>query len=217
MIALVAADLGLVQRWSEGVRRSGRELLVLDEPALQRGAMSKGGLCLFDLGGRGGGDPGALLRVMAARPGTLFIALTAHPTAEEGLRMLRAGVRGYCNRLAGPRVIGAILDSVEAGEIWAGRQVTDYLLAQAIGDAVDAGMTSRPALFQVLTRREYEIAEQVAAGSSNKLIAAEAGITERTVKTHLNNIFRKTGVTNRVQLALAINQAEAAPRKLSNG
>ena len=58
--------------------------------------------------------------------------------------------------------------------------------------------------------------EQVAAGQSNKMIAAEAGITERTVKTHLNNIFRKTGVRNRVQLALAVNDAEDLPRRLSS-
>jgi DNA-binding NarL/FixJ family response regulator len=111
----------------------------------------------------------------------------------------------------------AVLDTVEAGQVWASRQVTDFLLAQAIGGATALDGTARPALFQALTRRETEIAEQVAAGHSNKMIAAEAGITERTVKTHLNNIFRKTGVRNRVQLALAVNDAEDPPRRLSSG
>lgn len=67
-----------------------------------------------------------------------------------------------------------------------------------------------------MTAREMEVAEQVAAGYSNKLIAAEAGITERTVKAHLNSIFRKTGIRNRVQLALAISQANEGSAHLSN-
>jgi DNA-binding NarL/FixJ family response regulator len=71
--------------------------------------------------------------------------------------------------------------------------------------------------FGQLTARETEIAEQVAAGHSNKVIAAENGISERTVKAHLNAIFRKTGLHNRVQLALAVSQANRDSWRLSNG
>ena len=217
MITLIAEELSLVRQWSEGCRRSGREFQVLDASALVSGSQLHAGVCLFDLGPRGGADTTGLTRALAAYPQCRFVALSARPSADEGLQLLRAGVRGYCNRQASDKAAVAVLDTVEAGEIWASRQVTDFLLAQAIGGATALDGTGRPALFQALTRRETEIAEQVAAGHSNKMIAAEAGITERTVKTHLNNIFRKTGVRNRVQLALAVNDAEDVPRRLSSG
>lgn len=217
MVALVTEELGLVQRWSESLRHSGRVFSVVDAAMLASAQHTAGALCLFDLGRRAGSDPAMLLTAVREFPETRFIALTARLTADEGLLLLRAGVRGYCNRLASPKIIGTILDTVEGGEIWASRQVTDHLLAQALGQSVATSGSRGPALFQNLTRREVEIAKQVAAGRSNKTIAAEAGISERTVKTHLNNIFRKTGVRNRVQLALAINDAELAPRQLSSG
>lgn len=217
MITLVTTAVSLVGPWSEAGRRGGRVFRVLDADGLFSDPEPPANVCLFDLGPRGDGDPAPLLRALTTFPDCRFVALTARPTAAEGLRLLRAGASGYCNRQASPRAAGAVLDAIENGQIWASRQVTDFLLAQAIGGAVATPGPARPVLFQILTRRENEIAAQVAAGHSNKRIAAEAGVTERTVKTHLNNIFRKTGVRNRVQLALAINEAEAAPRKLSIG
>lgn len=53
----------------------------------------------------------------------------------------------------------------------------------------------------ILTARERQILAGVARGQSNKLIARELGIAPQTVKIHLQNIRRKTGPTNRVQLA----------------
>lgn len=214
MITLVSGDLGIVRRWSEGIRRGGRAFRLVDPAVVRSGTVIIDEWCIFDLGSSGDADLSALLGLVARNPGTGFVTVTARPTATEGLQLLRAGVRGYCNRLASPEVIDAVLTSVTSGEIWAGRQVTDHLLAAALGRVA---APAAPRLFRGLTRREVEIAEQVAAGRSNKIIAADAGITERTVKTHLNNIFRKTGVRNRVQLALAISQAELVPPKLSNG
>ena len=96
-----------------------------------------------------------------------------------------------------------MLATVGDGEIWAGRQVTEHLLSRALPSAVSELADAR---FQRLTARESEIATQVAAGRSNKLIAAEYGISERTVKAHLSAIFEKLGVRDRVQLALAMNK-----------
>ncbi|RZV48239.1 MAG: response regulator transcription factor, partial [Pseudomonadales bacterium] len=95
-------------------------------------------------------------------------------------------------------------------------QVTDYLLKVALAEKTKASAPKESLLGQ-LTAREAGIAKQVAAGHSNKVIAADSGISERTVKAHLNSIFRKTGIRNRVQLALAVSQANENPRRLSNG
>ena len=113
-------------------------------------------------------------------------------------------------------MLAVLISTVASGEIWAGKQVTDYLLKIALAEKTKAP-APRESLFGQLTTREAGIARQVAAGHSNKVIAADSGISERTVKAHLNSIFRKTGISNRVQLALAVSQANEGPRRLSNG
>jgi two-component system NarL family response regulator len=61
-----------------------------------------------------------------------------------------------------------------------------------------------------LTRREREIAELIGNGESNKQIARQLAITERTVKAHLTEIFRKLGIADRLRLALLITDAPIA-------
>jgi NarL family two-component system response regulator LiaR len=53
-----------------------------------------------------------------------------------------------------------------------------------------------------LTGREREVLEQIAGGRSNKRIALELGISEKTVKTHVGHVLAKLGVTDRTQAAL---------------
>lgn len=57
---------------------------------------------------------------------------------------------------------------------------------------------------QTLTPREQQIASGIAAGRTNRDIAARLGITEQTVKNHLTSIFEKVGVDNRLQLGLVL-------------
>jgi len=61
-----------------------------------------------------------------------------------------------------------------------------------------------------LTEREAELAWLIAQGKSNKQIARQLDITERTVKAHLNAIYRKTGTSGRLPLALLINKSSTA-------
>lgn len=56
-----------------------------------------------------------------------------------------------------------------------------------------------------LTRREQEVASAVANGSSNKEIARQLGITERTVKAHTGSVFQKLNARDRLHLALMVN------------
>lgn len=213
-MVLAMDDLALARRWSEAVRLVGADYVVIGRGALSRPLPTDTGTCVLDLGPRGGPDLSALVDAVSANPETRFVALTARPLADEGLKVLRAGACGYCNRLASPPVGAAVLATVGDGEIWAGRQVTEYLLSRALPVDADVGVDDR---LQRLTARESEIAAQVATGHSNKAIAAENGISEQTVKVHLNNIYRKTGLRNRVQLALALNPRDPVAARRSNG
>jgi DNA-binding NarL/FixJ family response regulator len=208
-------DHDILMRWSDMAHQLGHESVILPHASLLGRPQIGSSICLYDIGRRRGSDPQALTDAIEACPGTSFIAMAPHPEPLEGLRLLRAGARGYCNRLVSARVMAVLISTVANGEIWAGKQVTDYLLTAALAGKTGPVRSEQDLLGQ-LTDREAGIAQQVAAGHSNKVIAVDSGISERTVKAHLNSIFRKTGIRNRVQLALAISQANQDPRQLSN-
>lgn len=214
LIVAAGCDHDILVRWSDMAHKLGRECVILPPASLLGRPQIGTGICLYDLGRRGGADPQPLLDAVRTCPENRFIAMSARPEAMEGLQLLRGGVRGYCNRQLSARALEVLLATVETGEIWAGRQVTQYLLNAAL-QSTPSQTVAKSKLFEQMTAREVEVAERVAAGYSNKVIAAEAGITERTVKAHLNSIFRKTGIQNRVQLALAVSQDERPPYQVS--
>ena len=206
----------ILMRWSDMAHHLGHESVILPHASLLGRPQIGASICLYDIGRRRGSDPQALPDAIEACPSTSFIAMTPHPEPREGLQLLRTGARGYCNRLVSARVMAVLISTVSNGEIWAGKQVTDYLLTAALAGKTSS-VGSEQGLLGQLTDREAGIARQVAAGHSNKVIAVDSGISERTVKAHLNSIFRKTGIRNRVQLALAVSQADEDPRRLSSG
>ena len=213
-VMAISGETEILVRWAGLLEHAGRACTLV-RPEQLRGTSLAGTLCLYDLGPRGGMDPQQLIDAARTYPDAVIVAASARPGADEGLQLLRNGIRGYCNRLASARLLSALLATVEAGEIWAGREVTDFLLHSRLSGETEPRRGGEE-LIGRLTAREAEIARQVAAGRSNKVIAADSGISERTVKAHLNSIFRKTGVSNRVQLALAIAQG-TEPRRRSSG
>ena len=215
LVRVVGADHGLLVRWADACQRAGFDAVILPVESLCGSTMT-GGICIIDLGPRGGADVASPERLIAKHPNMQFVVLTARPDADEGLRLLRAGAHGYANRQLSGVVLGALLGAVEAGEIWAGRHVTDFLLKMALDRQSGPGAGAVDGTFDALTGREAEIAERVGDGSSNKVIAADMGISERTVKAHLNNVFRKTGIHNRVQLALAVARRATPSRRMAH-
>jgi len=207
LVLSVGNDRAHSMRWSAVAHGRGDDCMILTPESFAAGSSPDADLCLYDLGPRAGGDTAALIDAIERHPGTRFVAMTARPEAREGLRLLQYGVRGYCNRQASAAVLATMLDAIAQGEVWAGRQVTDFLLAAAL--SADRPKAEDPSVdLDQLTEREAEIAARVGAGHSNKVIAAESGVTERTVKAHLNAVYRKTGIRNRVQLALAWREGQ---------
>lgn len=215
-ILLCGTELRTLAGWAAVVEACAHEARIVPLTSLATPAQAAADACLVDLGTHRTRDHAGLLAAVAAHPRIAFVAMTACPEASEGLMLLRAGVRGYCNRVAHPAVVEAVLNSVLGGEIWAGSQVTEHLLAAALAAPVESRPTSAE-LLDRLTPREAEVALRVAAGDSNKVIAAEQGISERTVKAHLNSVYRKTGVRNRVQLALVLKHADPGEPQRLNG
>lgn len=103
-------------------------------------------------------------------------------TTDELGRYVRSAVEGR-NPLS-PQAAAAVLDAVRSGDT-AAHATNDT--ATPTGDVSNAG----------LTRREVEVMEQITRGLSNKEIAGELFVSEKTVKNNVNRIFTKLGVTSR--------------------
>lgn len=141
------------------------------------------------------------------------VVLSPVPQDAEGLRALDAGARGYVHLLAVPAVLREVEQVVRHGGLWAGPELVQRLLA-----ATRTLLQRQPAAarelvdLSQLSEREAQVARAVAAGKSNREIAAQLCISERTVKAHLGQVFAKLGVRDRVQLALRLAEAVPAAR-----
>lgn len=142
------------------------------------------------------------------------IVLANQPDSEEALALFSAGVRGYCNAHATPANLRQVASVVQAGGLWIGEALMQRLLAStqaamsrtpAAGLALDETSRASAERLSTLTGREVEVARAVARGSSNKEIARQLGITERTVKAHIGSVFQKLNARDRLHLALIVN------------
>jgi DNA-binding NarL/FixJ family response regulator len=113
------------------------------------------------------------------------LVLTAYSTDEQIEAVLRAGARGYLLKGAAIDEIERAIRAVAEGETYIERRVASRVIALARAPR--------------LSPREREVMRLVAAGKSNKEIAAALHVTERTVKFHVTAIFNKLGAENRAQ------------------
>ncbi len=145
----------------------------------------------MDLSMPGMNGSSATARVLADHPHTHVLILTSFSDQSSIVDALEAGAQGYLLKHSEPEVI---LSAVR--EVVAGGSPLDPKAARVLIE----GRRKRVELR--LTNREEEVLQMVGAGLTNKAIARQLGITERTVKAHLTKIFQRLGVTDRTQAAL---------------
>ena len=119
---------------------------------------------------------------------TKVIILTASENIDIGMRALRLGARAIVQKRFAVETLVTAIQTVAEGHVWMPPSLQTEFANQQISPAM------------TLTAREAEIVRCVAAGLRNARIAQELSITESTVKTHLNNIFQKLGVRDRLGL-----------------
>lgn len=134
-----------------------------------------------------------------------IIVLSDAPNDQEALAAFAAAARGYCNSHATAEILLQVANVVQQGGLWIGESLMQRLIRATNGASPIPGHP--PSDWESkLTEREREVARVVASGASNKEVARQLGITERTVKAHLTTILEKLGVRDRLQLALAVHQ-----------
>ncbi|WP_244071402.1 response regulator transcription factor [Nitrosomonas sp. PY1] len=118
----------------------------------------------------------------------------------------KAGIKGYCPGKISTEQLNKVISAILQGELWIRRTLTHRILDELIKTTHEEKRTKQfiQNAIASLTHRENEIALLVAQGESNKDIAYRLAITERTVKAHLTEIFKKMQVTDRIKVALII-------------
>jgi two-component system, NarL family, nitrate/nitrite response regulator NarL len=136
-----------------------------------------------------------------ARAGGLrTLLLTVSIEKEQIVEALQLGARGVVLKDGATELLIKAIRTVMAGQYWVGREAVADLVAY-LRRLIPAGAKPAEVPFR-LTQREREIVSAIVQGNTNRDIAAQLSISEDTVKHHLSNIFDKTGVSTRLELAL---------------
>ena len=131
-------------------------------------------------------------RIRMETPQARFIVLTTYDGDEDIFRALQAGARAY---LLKGMTTDDLVSTIRA--VHSGRSHIPPAIAQRLAARVGT---------EELTPREFDVLEQIVHGCSNKEIATALDISEATVKTHINSLLGKLGVTDRTQAATAAIQ-----------
>ncbi|GHC53163.1 response regulator [Streptomyces cinnamoneus] len=144
----------------------------------------------------------ATRRIRAEHPATQVVVLTTFGDDDSLFPALQAGARGYLTKDAGGEEIVRAVEHVMSGQAGLSPKVQLRLLERlsAEGDPRPAAGPVAPGeLPDGLTAREAEVLALVAEGMTNAEIARRLHVSTATVKTHINNLFAKTGVRDRAQ------------------
>jgi NarL family two-component system response regulator LiaR len=138
------------------------------------------------------------------------IVLTSFLDDDRLLPALEAGAAGYLLKNSQPAELARAIRAAQAGEA-----IIDPTAAARLVHALSDRDRPRPGSdgsFERLTGRERDVLALIAKGRSNKRIALELGISEKTVKTHVGHVLAKLGVTDRTQAALLAVERGLATR-----
>jgi two-component system nitrate/nitrite response regulator NarL len=168
-------------------------------------ASEQTGIFLIHLSGLAG-EPQAVITALRQTYPMAYIGIASdQPTIDELLKLGRYSINSYFNSYMAGVHYTHMLSTIQAGMNWFAPQLLPQMMALA-QRGTEAQNAPPPAALDTLTSREEQIAVAISRGHSNKAIASQFGITERTVKAHLGNIFEKIGVSNRLELAARLHK-----------
>lgn len=155
-----------------------------------------------------------LLRTVKAEwPDIPVIMLSTYENAPYVKRALSDGASGYLLKDATPEDLSQAINVAMSGS---GNVLSPRVIQNLFDDAESNSHNGRRSEFS-LTQRENDILGLLSEGRSNRDIAGNLFLSEKTVKAHLAAIFRKLGVTNRTQAAMAAVSMGVGPHPLGNG
>jgi NarL family two-component system response regulator LiaR len=138
---------------------------------------------------------GAMRELRQKLPKCRVIVLTSFAEDDRLLPAIQAGAAGYLLKNVQPKELARAIRAAHAGEA-----LLDPAVAARLVEAIAQPAGEEPR--DDLTPREHEVLELIGQGLSNKRIALQLGVSEKTVKTHVGHVLAKLGVADRTQAAL---------------
>lgn len=154
-----------------------------------------------------------LAKVRRARPSLKLIVIGPEGDDELILQAIMAGARAWLGLTASPEMVRMAIEVVTGGSIWAPRR----LLSKLIDRLLKAPDPSLSRTNPHLTDREKQVLDHILQARSNREIATELGIEERTVKAHVGRLMRKTGSDNRIELSMCALHRPLVPHSHARG
>jgi DNA-binding NarL/FixJ family response regulator len=132
------------------------------------------------------------------RPDIRLIVIGPEGNDELVMESIIAGARAYLDLKASPQIVHQAIEVVTSGSIWAPRRLLSKLIDRLL-TVSDTSLTNDP---PHLTARERQVLDLILMARSNREIALQLGIEERTVKAHVGRLMRKAGADNRIELSM---------------
>ena len=148
-----------------------------------------------------------LLEIGAKYPATRVIILTAFSEEESVLNAAKGGAKGFVPKGVPSMTLVQAIKAVQQGASWIDKEIPSWEIFEEIAQGQSLAREAPPQFdesIRTLTKREMEILRLVAEGLTNEEIGKRIFISEKTVKTHLTNIFDKLKVNNRFKAALML-------------
>ena len=167
---------------------------------------------IIDIGGLPDGGVDGVQALIRSTPECKLVVLTSLDDVTSVSKALAAGIQGYILKgVTGAELIEAIA-TIHAGEPYITPKLASRLLTEARGGPLSA--IREPNSKLALNYREQQVLIRISKGLTNKEIASQLGLNERTIKHYLTQLFKKMQVRNRLQ---AIQTAKRQERRLASG
>jgi len=143
---------------------------------------------------------------------TRFLIVGEHWPESKQINALIHGAAGYCGESEPAKLLLLAIKSILKGDIWVQRHLVPKIIGTLIKIKTKPSQEATSDSIELSTRltklsaRERDVANMIREGDSNKSIAFNLGISERTVKAHLTSTFKKLQVSDRLHLALYIKE-----------
>ena len=200
---LIVDDHPVVREGLSGFLKQDKDFEVVGEAkngleAIEQATKLKPDVILMDLQMPVLDGAEAMRRILSENQDIKFIVLTTYDTKEDILKSIEAGAKAFLLKDA-PRQ--QVCEAIRA--VYRGESLLQPTVASKVVSLV-AELSQRQQPPDTLSERELQVLKLMAKGMSNKNIALELFIGERTVKAHITNIFQKLGVSDRTE---AVTQA----------